>query len=216
MAESAAYPNSRGKPPRGRSTLQAVSMTDARRPSFKERAMTEATDFFYVLAYVWLLLAIFGLHKSLVLTEEHIVARQGLILLKAVAFAKIIFVAEEFNLGERFAKKPLIWPILFKSALFAALLIGFDLGEQAIVNRFWPRLEREGGDAISLRHLQTVALSGGLAFASLIPFFAMREMNKVIGAGNMRELLFYKRRQFAPVAEGRDWERCRDMDETGE
>lgn len=178
--------------------------------------MTEATEFFYVFAYVWLLLAIFGLHKSLVLTEEHIVARQGLILLKALAFAKIIFVAEEFNLGERFAQKPLIWPILFKSALFAALLIGFDLAEQAIVSRLWPRLAREGGDAISLQHLQLVALAGGLAFASLIPFFAMREMNKVIGAKNMRELLFRKRQRFAPVAEDAHWERYRDLDETGE
>ncbi len=191
-------------------------MTDARHPGLKERVISEATQFFFVFAYVWLLLAIFGLHKSLILTEAHIVERQGLILLKALAFAKIIFVAEEFKLGERFGEKPLIWPVLFKSALFAVLLIGFDLAEQAIVNRFWPRMEQVGGDSISLQHLQSVALSGTLAFASLIPFFAMREMNKVIGAANMHELMFVRRRRFEPAREEVDWERFHDLDETEE
>lgn len=182
----------------------------------KERLIAEATQFLIVFAYVWLLLAVFGLHKSLVLSEAHVVERQGLIFLKALAFAKIIFVAEEMRLGETFKDKPLIWPMLFKSALFSVLLIGFDMLEQVAVDYFWPRAASVSGDELKLNHLHTILLALALSFVALIPFFGMRELSKVLGEGRMRELMFKRRRQFEPVAERPDWERYHSLDETPE
>jgi hypothetical protein len=187
-------------------------MTQAGRRSLKERIVSEAIELFYVVLYVWLLLAIFGLHKSLILAEEHIVARQGLIIVKALAFAKIIFVAEELKLGERFEDRPLIWPVLFKSALFALLLVGFDLAEQAIVDHFWPKAGAD--DALSLRRPESVALGAALAFTALVPFFALRELSDVLGAGHLREVMFQRRRRFVPAPDETQRERHLDVDET--
>ena len=73
----------------------------------KERVVSEARQFLIVVGYVWLLLAVFDLHRSLVLSDVNIVQHQSLAILKALAFAKILFVAEEMGLGERFREKPL-------------------------------------------------------------------------------------------------------------
>lgn len=191
-------------------------MSSERHAGVKERIVAEATQFLIVFAYVWALLAIFGLHKSLVLSEVHIVERQGLIVLKALAFAKIIFVAEEMKLGENFDARPLIWPMLLKSALFSVLLIGFDMPEQAIVDHFWPRVAAANSDEMKLDHLHTELLAAALSFAALVPFFGMRELSKVIGEGRMYELMFLRRRRFEPVPDPPDRERYRSLDETPE
>jgi TRAP-type uncharacterized transport system substrate-binding protein len=159
----------------------------------KDRVLTEARQFFVVFAYVWLLLAIFGLHKSLVLSDEQLVYHQGFAILKALALAKVIFVAEELNFGKRFDQRPLIWPVLFKSLLFAALLIGFDLLEKALLDRFWPRAEAKSGADFGAHHLHYLLSVGLITFVALIPFFAVRELGKVFGEEELYDL-FFKRR----------------------
>ncbi|MCI0467544.1 MAG: hypothetical protein L0Y57_11150, partial [Beijerinckiaceae bacterium] len=47
------------------------------RHSVKERAVSEARQFFAVFLYVWLLLAVFGLYKWVILADENIVQHQG-------------------------------------------------------------------------------------------------------------------------------------------
>lgn len=162
----------------------------------KERVISEARQFFAVFAYVWLLLAVFDLYRSVVLSDANIVQHQSFAILKALAFAKILFVAEEMGLGERFKDKPLIWPMLFKSALFAVLLMTFNLLEKAIEHKFWPHA---AGDEINMISLKTVLSVGFVMFVALIPFFGLRELGKVLGASQIYELFFVQRMRFAPL-----------------
>jgi hypothetical protein len=162
----------------------------------KERVISEARQFLVVFGYVWLLLAVFDLHRSLVLGDANLIQHQSLAILKALAFAKILFVAEEMGLGERFKEKPLIWPMLFKSALFATLLMIFNLLEKAIEHKFWPHA---GGDEINLVDFQMIFCAGIVMFVALIPFFGVRELGKVMGAAQMYKLLFVQRMRLAPL-----------------
>jgi hypothetical protein len=162
----------------------------------KERVVSEARQFLVVFGYVWLLLAVFDLHRSLVLGDANLIQHQSLAILKALASAKILFVAEEMGLGERFKEKPLIWPVLFKSALFAALLMIFNLLEKAIEHKFWPHA---GRDEIQLVDLQMIFCAGIVMFVALIPFFGMRELGKVVGAAQMYKLFFVQRMRLAPL-----------------
>lgn len=151
-------------------------MVNERRHGVTDRVISEARQFLVVFVYVWLLLAVFDLYKSVILSDENIVQHQGFAILKALAFAKVMFVAEELGLGERFKEKPLIWPMLFKSALFTVLLMIFNLLEKAIVDKFWPRAA--GSGEISMTGLQTILSVGIVMFVALIPFFGIRELGK--------------------------------------
>lgn len=181
----------------------------------REKAVAEARAFFVVFIYVWFLLAIFGLHKWIVLSDANIVPHQGMAVVKAVAFAKIMFVAEKMRLGERFAEKPLIWPVLLKSAIFAALLIVMDILEQAFIHRFWPGAGANSGD-VDLGNLQTTLVIGVVTFAALIPFFALRELSRVLGEAQLYELFFVRRQVFVSAPEATSPQAPKDLDETDE
>ena len=165
----------------------------------KDRVLAEASQFLVVFAYIWLLLGVFGLHKAIVLSDEHIVHHQGFAILKALAFAKIVFIAEELNLGKSFENKPLIWRILFTSILFSALLIGFDLLETAALERFWPRAAASGDGDIGTHDPRVLLAAGVVTFVALIPFFGIRELGKVLGQAPLHDLLFKSRTKFVPV-----------------
>jgi hypothetical protein len=176
-------------------------MSQAVKPSLRQRAEREARDFFIVFAYVWFLLAILSLHKSIVLSDAHIVQHQGLTFVKALAFAKIMFIAERWRFGEIFGDKPLIWPVLFKSGAFAALLLVMDMAEKALIEKFWPSIAARGGDDLAAASAQMILSAGIVAFAALIPFFGLGELSKALGERPLRELFFEKRIRFVPEPE---------------
>jgi hypothetical protein len=176
-------------------------MSEAVKASLRQRAAKEARDFLVVFVYVWFLLAIFSLHKSIVLSDAHVVQHQGLTFLKALALAKIMFVAERWRFGEIFGDRPLIWPVLFKSTVFAALLLVMDISEQALVERVWPSMAARSGDDLAVDGAQMAISAGLVTFAALIPFFGLRELGKAVGEKPLRELFFEKRLKFLPVPE---------------
>lgn len=178
-----------------------LAMNDERKKSLAKKAAEEAKAFLPVFLYVWFLLAVLGVHKSIVLSQAHIIQHQGFAVAKALAFAKMLFVWNQWGVGRRFDHKPLIVPVLFKSALFGVLLIGMDILEQALLERFWPA--HASPDGIELSNWRMLASLGVVTFAALIPFFGFREFAKVVGEGEMHKLLFVRRVQFisAPEAE---------------
>jgi hypothetical protein len=174
-------------------------MSEAVKASLRQRAAKEARDFLVVFAYVWFLLAIMSLHKSIVLSDAHIVQHQSFTFLKALAFAKILFVAERWRFGEMFGDRPLIWPVLFKSSSFAVLLLFMDIAEKATIDRLWPSMAARPGDDFAPISVQMVVSAGVVTFAALIPFFGLRELGKAVGERPLRELFFQRRLKFVPA-----------------
>lgn len=174
-------------------------MNDKSGHGLKEKVEDEARAFFPVFFYVWFLLSIFGLHKSIVLSQAHIIQHQGFAIAKALAFAKVLFVADRMGFGRMFDRKPLIAAILFKSVVFALLLLVMDILEQKLIEHFWPaHAEKDGFDLSNLRVLLS---AGTVTFASLLPFFGVRELSKVLGEKQFLNLLFVRREKFAPLRE---------------
>lgn len=165
----------------------------------KAMAEEEAKAFVPVFLYIWFLLAVLGVHKSIVLSQAHIVQHQGFAILKALAFAKVVFVANKFGVWRVFDKMPLIAPILAKSFLFGVLLIDMDLIEQALLERYWPA--HADHDALNLDNLRILLSVGLVTFAALIPFFAYREFAKLIGPEELRKVLFVRRENLVPQHE---------------
>jgi hypothetical protein len=167
--------------------------------SVKAFVLERVAHSFFIFGYLWLLLSVYALHNSIVLSDWQLIGHLGPAMLKALVFTKFVLIGEHLKLGEWFEEKPLIWPILIKAASFSVLLIGLDFLEAVIVNTIWPNAPSKGGGGIELTNVRVILSFSFLAFIALIPFFGIRELSKVIGEDLMRDLFFRKHKKIRLV-----------------
>lgn len=166
-------------------------MVNDRLHRLKTGAIEETRKLFAIFLYLWVLLSLFSFHKALVLKEEYVIYDQGFALVNALVLAKVILIGELLHIGENLKNKPIIYPILFKSAVFALLLICFHVIEQSLRGILLEgKSFSQSISSIAGGRLQDIVLIGIIMFVVLIPFFAFRELDRTIGAIEFRALLF--------------------------
>lgn len=168
--------------------------------ALREVAIREAKRFLPIFLYLWVLLALFALYRCILVKEESILYAQAFALVNAFVLGKVLFFGEALQVGERYRDRPLIYPVLLKSALFAVLLLCFDLVEEIIKGTLYGKTLGESIVGTGGGTLEGVLSLGVIAFIVLIPFFAFREMTRVIGARAMHELFFVHRTKLKPVS----------------
>src|SRR5215469_8932976 len=100
----------------------------------KEKAAEEFKRFLVIFFYLWLVFGLLSIHKSMVLSQEHLdYEEHTFAIINAFVFAKVLLVGEQLHLGRRFENKPLIYPILHKSFVFSVVLICFHVVESVAV-----------------------------------------------------------------------------------
>lgn len=118
----------------------------------------------------------------------------GMAIVNALVLAKVILIGEIVGLGRRFENKPLIFSTIFKALVFA----GFALLFHALEDIVHSLLHHQ--TFLGALHTLVVAESGGLLltralifFFAFIPFFALRELRRVVGEDEFRRLFVGKR-----------------------
>ena len=140
--------------------------------------------------YLWVLFALFVIHQSIILAEEHInYQAQGFAIINALILAKVMLIGEDLHLGKRFEDRPLICSILYKSLVFSIFFIIFHILEEVVVGVIRGRTIAEIFPTIGVGSLQGLLSRGALVFVALIPFFAFREIGRVIGKSELWSLL---------------------------
>lgn len=162
--------------------------------NLKERAYHELKEFLVIAAYLWVVLGLFLLYKSVILNDEHIsTVAKGFALLNALALAKIMLLARALHLGEWADDAPLIYPTLLKSALFSILLAIFKILEETAIGLYHHETFKQsiadlGGG--TLKGILTLTL---LLFVMLIPFFGFSELQRILGQGKLAQVFFHQR-----------------------
>jgi hypothetical protein len=162
--------------------------------TLKEKAYHELREYVIITLYLWMVFAVFLIYKSVILSQHNIsVVAHGVALINALALGKIMLIAQALNLGNRFDDGPLIYPTLFKSAMFALILASFKIVEERAIGyyhgkAFWESLADFGGGTVW----------GILAFTLimwviLIPFVGVSELRRVLGPGAMERLFWHER-----------------------
>ena len=165
--------------------------TDGRRRNLLGKIINEIKKFLGMAVYLWVMFGLMALHASVVLAERHMSYHfYGFAIVNSLILAKVMLVAEDLHLGENFKDRPLVYPILFKAVLFAIVFICFDLAEEVLVGlvrgqTFVESIPEIGGGSPSGVFFVAIILSVGL-----IPFFAFREISRVIGKHELRSLIF--------------------------
>jgi hypothetical protein len=165
-------------------------MTNERMHSVGATALEEARKLVRIFVYLWAVLILMSFHKALVLRDENMIYHQGFAFITALALAKVVLLGQNLPIMESLRDRPLIYPILFKSAVFAAILFFFHVLEETIIGMLHGRtllhsIPNIGGDT-----LQGILMIEIIIFVMLIPFFAFMELERVIGARNLSRILF--------------------------
>src|SRR5580700_12332930 len=149
------------------------SISSPQPPNLKERAFTEFKRFVAILLYLWVVFGLLSIHKSLVLSQQHLdYEAHTFAVINAFVFAKVLLVGEHFRLGNRFKHKPLIYPVLYKCLVFSALLTGFHIVEKIVAGVIGGQTLSQGLADVDGRTLVSIVSMSTLAFVMLIPFFA--------------------------------------------
>ena len=107
-------------------------------------------------------------------------------MIEALILAKVIMIGAVFRLGRGFEHKPLIYPTLYKTVVFT-LFVALSSPST------WSRVSGGGAREVwfVLGNGPHEFLAGSLIiFVAFIPFFAFKEMARVLGEEKIRVLFF--------------------------
>lgn len=165
-----------------------------RKRSLKERAIHEIKRLAAMFVYLFVLLGLFQIHEYIVLARHQLpYERWGFALINAAVLAKVMLVAEDLRLGGRLEDRPLIYSVLYKSILFAGVFICFLVIEHVIVGQWRGMTIAESIPSIGGGGVIGMAAVALITSFALIPYFAFREIGRIIGEDELRALIRTRR-----------------------
>jgi hypothetical protein len=173
--------------------MSQSSMSDRRsiatKRTMKEKIFQEFKEVVPMFLYLWLLFALFTYYEAIVLARREIsYAPFGLAFVNAFVLAKVMLVAEKLRIGTRFRKKAPVFPIFYKSFLFALTFICFNLAEEVVIGLWKGKTIAESLPRIGGGSPAGTVIAGLIMTIALIPFFAFRELSRVLGKSALAAL----------------------------
>ena len=175
-----------------------MTKTNVEKAGWKHKLFLEMTAYWINVLYLSLLFAVFTSYRRLILANYDIsYSNWGISFIKALVLAKVIMVGDLLRFNRILENKPLIFPTLLKSVIFTVWVVLFAIVESAIRGF----LHGKGLDG-ALDHLLSEGTNEFFAkclvvFVAFIPFFAFKELGRVLGKGKIWGLFFRK----GPVGE---------------
>jgi hypothetical protein len=179
-----------------------VAVMTISRHQLKEKAYRELKEFLVIALYLYLIFGLLMLYKSAILAEQHIsFAYHGLAAINALALAKVMLLAKGLHVGEHYDDRPLIYPTLFKSALFTLVLVCFKILEDAAIGLYHGKTFRGSIADLAGGTWQGILTLSLLLFVVLIPFVGFGELQRRIGKDKLAQVFFHERQaQSSPAS----------------
>ena len=137
------------------------------------RASDELREFAIVSLYLFVCFTALAYLKFAILKAQGIpFAPFGLAAAKALICAKFVLVGRMLHVGERYKTRPLIWPTLYKSLSFLALLLVLNAIEEVVLGLVHHQSVTESLTRLGGGTVEQLAATSIVVFLVLVPFFA--------------------------------------------
>ncbi|MDR3557390.1 MAG: hypothetical protein P4L55_21755 [Syntrophobacteraceae bacterium] len=164
------------------------------KPGWKHRVKRELIEYWINVAYLFVFFGAFTTYRRLVLAAYNIsYIHYGYAFFKALVLAKVVMIGDFLGLAGQLREKPLIVTTLYKAVVFAVWVIFFNAVERVAVDGLLHGKGLGGGFHLVGAHLDELLASALVVFFAFIPFFAFKELGRVLGARNIAWLFFRKR-----------------------
>ena len=120
-------------------------------------------------------------------------AYHGFAIINALALAKVMLTAKDLHLGEQLDDAPLIYPTVLKSALFSVVLACFTILEEAAIGLYHHQSFQQSITDLGRGTLNAILTLTLLLFVVLILFVGLGELQRVLGAGTLRQIFLHPR-----------------------
>jgi len=172
-----------------------MNSPDKNKGNLKKKLLHEVKAYWIYVAYLTLVFGAFTWYRRLILADVGITYTDyGVALIEALIFAKVIMIGDAIHLGRGFEHKPLIFPILLKTAIFTLFVGLFVLIENAIKSLIKSKGAVEGVMEFLGKGSYEIIAGSLVIFVAFIPFFALRELSRVLGGEGKILDLFFKSR----------------------
>ena len=169
------------------------------------RIYHQVIQFLLIAVYLSIVFGVLVLHEAVVAAKNGIEYHfYGFAVINAIILGKVMLVAEDLNLGDRFFRdlffrnSPLVYAIVFKSVAFTILFFVFDIVEEVLVGVFKGKTVVESFPNIGGGSPRGIFFMIVVITVLLSPFLAYREIGKLIGERELHSLMFTRKRaQFA-------------------
>jgi hypothetical protein len=160
--------------------------------------VTELKNFVAIAAYLWVLFSLFEIHRVVVLRQAHASFlsgsgyRVGFAAVNALVLGKVILLGQAIHAGERLRRTRLIQSVMYKSGVFAFLLVCFDMVEEVIIGLLHGKSIATSIPQLGGGGIVGVSLVGIMVFVVLIPLFLFTELERVIGKDKLHSIILHK------------------------
>ena len=175
-----------------------MSTVNEKEEGLKRKILHELIRYWLIVLYMAIFFGAFTSYRRLLLAHYGISYEDfGISVVRALVLGKVVLVAETLRLGRGYEEKPLLVPTSYKTFLFSVCVAVYDSAEglvRALLGGLGPM---EATDEV-MRGFNYEWLSRALViFFAFIPFFAVRELRRVLGEGVTD--IFFQRRSAAPA-----------------
>lgn len=166
----------------------------AKARSLKERALEEFKAYCFIALYLWLFLGCFTVYRRLILAESGVTyLNYGVALIEALVIAKVVLIGSLFGFTRRFDNRPLIVPVLYKSLMFALLVMLFGVVEHLVTGWFRKQGLFGGLSEIAETGAYEIGARAVMLSVAFVPFFAFTEIGRTLGMQRLRAMFFSPR-----------------------
>jgi hypothetical protein len=159
-----------------------MSDPDVKDRKLKEKLFHGIAVYWVYVIYLTLVFATFTQYRRLILADAGLIYTDyGVALIEALIFAKLIMVGDALQLGRRLDQKPLIVPTVVKTMIFTLLVSVFTFIEHAVKGLWKGTGVMQGILDFLGKGSQEVLANCLILFAAFIPFFALREISRLMG-----------------------------------
>jgi hypothetical protein len=168
---------------------------DMQTKNLTEKVRHELIEYAFNVVYLMLVFAAFTQYRRFLLAEYSITYTNYWVgLIGALILGKVIMIGSAFRLGRWFEDKPLIVPTIYKAVIFSVFVLVFRVVEYAIKGLLH-------GDGLAAALVEFFAQKGIdevlanllVVLVALIPFFAVKELGRVLGRERVAALFFRNR-----------------------
>lgn len=159
--------------------------------TLKQKLIREMIEYWLNFAYLALMFGAFIQYGRLLLAAHEITSTNyWFAIIEAAILAKIIMIGDVVRLGRGLEHRPLIYPTLYKTAVFALFVAFFKVIEHIVENLWHDRPLLDGLLNASGTGARAVLANALVVLVAFIPFFAMKEMRRTLGEGTLWALFF--------------------------
>jgi hypothetical protein len=166
-----------------------MSNKNSKAADLRQKAVHEFKQFVAISFYLGFFFCAVATYKMLLLNDLHdLYFNYVAALINALVIAKVILIGEYAHLGKKLEHKPLLLTSVYKAFLFGLLVFGFHIVEDAVKGLLHGKNVAGAFQDMRIDDLLGRSL---VIFCTFVPFFAFREVRRVLGEDKFQDLFFY-------------------------